>query len=107
MDEHRLTSYRESFSKLPPVRLKAGALFRLDAEDMNQYKMLYYMGLAEKGVRISDYLNSDDPALLLRRTRVVLTCYCLGQLIPVTNIKEPTTKMSMAARILARLRKDA
>ncbi|MES0370920.1 MAG: hypothetical protein ABUK11_01455 [Mariprofundaceae bacterium] len=104
LDEQRLINYQIAFSKLPPVHIKAGALFRLNMEDMKHYKILYHMGLTEKGADMSEYLNVLSHPLLLRRIRIVLTCYCLGQLIPVNNIKE-TTKMSMAKRILTRIRK--
>ena len=106
IDDHRQTIYQEAFSKLPPVHVKAGTLFRLNIEDMNQYKKLYHLGLDEKGVRISEYLDVADSsrALYLRRLRIVLTCYCLGQLIPVNN---QNRKMSMAAKILARLRRSS
>ena len=106
LDECHLVNYQTVFSKLPPIHVKAGSLFRLNMEDMKHYKILYHMGLAEQGVRISEYLNVHDHSILLRRIRIVLTCYCLGQFIPVKSIKE-TTKMSMASRILARLRKKA
>jgi hypothetical protein len=108
LDEKHLLNYKSVFSKLPPVRVKAGTLFRLNMEDMKHYKMLYHIGLAEQGAQISEYLNVSDNALLLRRVRIVLTCYCLGQFVPVANApKKETSKMSMASRILSRLRRAA
>jgi len=108
LDEKHLHNYQSVFSKLPPVRVKAGTLFRLNMEDMKHYKMLYHIGLSEQGVQLSEYLDVDDHALLLRRVRIVLTCYCLGQFVPVaTAAKKETVKMSVAGRILARLRRAA
>jgi len=77
-------------------------------EDMKHYKMLYHIGLSEQGAQISEYLKVNDNALLLRRVRIVLTCYCLGQFVPVASVaKKETAKMSVASRILSRLRRAA
>jgi len=104
LEDDRLAVYKSAFSKLPPVHVKAGTLFRLNAEDMKQYQILYSLGLDEKGVQISGYLNVDDRSLLMRRIRIILTCYCLGQFITADNLKASGSKVSMAAKILARLR---
>lgn len=108
LDDNYLQNYQQVFSKLPPVHVKAGTLFRLNMEDMKHYKILYQLGLGEHGVRISDYLNVQDRNLLLRRVRIVLTCYCLGQFLPAAAIEAEanTSKKSMARRILARLRRQ-
>ena len=104
--ESQLRNYKNVFANLPSVNVKAGNLFGQDKEDMVHYKTLYCLGLSERGVCVSDYLNLQDAYILLRRIRIVLTCYCLGQFIAANSVKQ-STKVSMTSRILARLRMAA
>jgi len=108
LDQNYMENYKAVFSTLPPVHVKAGTLFRLNMEDMKHYKILYQLGLSEQGVRISEYLNVQDPSVLLRRIRIVLTCYCLGQFVPVNDSARQASgsRQGIAGRILSRLRRQ-
>ena len=105
----RIAVFRQCFSKLPPVRLKAAMVFRLDLKDFHEYQVLYQMGLSERGANLGTYLDIKDSDMLLRRLRIVIACYCLGYFIPV--VQKTSHKVSrpvgFAARILARLRAAA
>ena len=102
----RAAVFRQCFSKLPPVRLKAAMVFRLNLKDFHEYQVLYQMGLSERGANLDAYLDIKDADMLLRRLRIVIACYCLGYFLPVTQ--RETVKVSrtagFAARIMARLR---
>jgi len=107
LDQNYMDNYKIVFSRLPSVHVKAGTLFRLNMEDMKHYKILYQLGLSEQGVSISEYLNVQDPSILLRRIRIVLTCYCLGQFVPVNDAirQVSASRQGIAGKILARLRR--
>ncbi len=102
----RAAVFRQCFSKLPPVRLKAAIIFRLNPKDFHEYQVLYQMGLAERGANLGSYLDITDADMMLRKLRIVITCYCLGYFLPVAqrSVARVSRPVGFASRILARLR---
>lgn len=111
----RIILLKNTFSKLPAVRLKAAIVFRLNMEDFREYQALYKMGLAKEGIRMQEFLSVDDEVVLARRLKIIVACYCLGLFIPVQQVNTSTQqaaavaasqlqKAGLAARIMGRLR---
>lgn len=107
IESQRLLAYKDTLSRLPPVQVRAGTIFRFGLDEVKEFQILYQMSL-RGGVSVADYLQLvTDFTVLHRRISVVLITYCLGDLLPATPRKSTNQRQVMASKILARLRRDA
>lgn|GEM_PF-2808013 len=101
-----LQRLRRNLSQLPPIRLKAMAVFRLPLELRAKATRLYHLAMQPCGVVPLDYLAVADLAQQALRARILLFCWLTGALVPAAHPEQTTTigsRADFARRIQARL----
>jgi len=107
-----LAALKESFSNLPPIKVKMVPMHRYAYNDGLTYLMLYQESLKKESFTADDFFQKQEQHTSLeQQIKVLVLGYCLGLITPdnPTPKKKKSDKKSsrhnIAARILKKIRK--
>lgn len=103
----RVKTYKDSFSKLPPLTLKAKPIHRYSFGDETEYQYLYQLSLKAPSFKLGDFFGkytSDED--FLKKVRTILFAFLLGYLVPAAGgVSKESGRAGVAARIMQRFRR--